>query len=37
MTPRTAAKPAFVEPALPTLVAESPAGEEWLHEVKHDG
>jgi ATP-dependent DNA ligase len=30
-------KPAFVPPALPTLVAKSPSGGEWLHEVKHDG
>jgi bifunctional non-homologous end joining protein LigD len=30
-------KPAFVPPALPTLVAASPGGDEWLHEVKHDG
>jgi bifunctional non-homologous end joining protein LigD len=30
-------KPAFVVPAPPTLVAESPGGGEWLHEVKHDG
>jgi bifunctional non-homologous end joining protein LigD len=30
-------KLAFVPPALPTLVADSPAGADWLHEVKHDG
>jgi hypothetical protein len=29
-------KPAFLPPALPTLVAASPSGGEWLHEVKHD-
>ena len=26
-------KLAFVPPALPTLVAKSPGGTEWLHEV----
>jgi bifunctional non-homologous end joining protein LigD len=35
MTPRP--KLAFVPPSLPTLVAKSPVGDEWLHEVKHDG
>ena len=28
---------AFVPPQLATLAAEAPAGQEWLHEVKHDG
>ena len=28
---------AFVPPQLATLVAEAPAGQEWLHEIKHDG
>jgi hypothetical protein len=37
MTSRPNAKPAFAPPALPTLVAETPGGGEWLHEVKHDG
>ena len=27
----------FIEPMLPTLVHEPPAGEKWLHEIKHDG
>jgi bifunctional non-homologous end joining protein LigD len=27
----------FIPPMLPTLVAEPPAGESWLHEVKFDG
>jgi bifunctional non-homologous end joining protein LigD len=34
---RKAALPAFVPPALATLVAEAPAGDEWLHEMKFDG
>jgi bifunctional non-homologous end joining protein LigD len=28
---------AFVPPALPTLVTRSPSGDEWMHEIKHDG
>src|SRR3954463_12393883 len=28
---------AFVPPQLATLAAEAPAGQEWLHELKHDG
>ena len=35
MTPRP--KLAFIAPALPTIVAESPTGDEWMHEVKYDG
>ncbi|WP_181708758.1 non-homologous end-joining DNA ligase [Chthonobacter rhizosphaerae] len=27
----------FIAPQLPTLVAEPPAGEDWIHEIKHDG
>ncbi|BBK32685.1 ATP-dependent DNA ligase LigD phosphoesterase module /ATP-dependent DNA ligase LigD polymerase module [Stella humosa] len=34
---RKAAMPAFVEPALATLVAKPPAGARWLHEIKFDG
>src|SRR5918995_1595112 len=30
-------QPGFVPPLIPTLVAEPPAGDGWLHEVKHDG
>jgi ATP-dependent DNA ligase len=30
-------KPAFIAPALPTLVAATPGGGEWTREVKHDG
>ena len=29
--------PAFVAPELATLVGESPAGDDWLHEIKYDG
>ena len=29
--------PAFVEPALATLVKQAPAGERWVHEIKFDG
>ncbi len=31
------ALPAAVSPSLATLAAAPPAGEEWLHELKHDG
>jgi bifunctional non-homologous end joining protein LigD len=27
----------FIRPCRPTLVANPPAGPDWLHEVKHDG
>ena len=27
----------FIEPALPTLAKDAPAGEQWVHEVKFDG
>jgi bifunctional non-homologous end joining protein LigD len=29
--------PAFVAPCVPTLVRTSPSGQDWLHEIKHDG
>ena len=29
--------PAFISPQLATLVAEPPAGDDWLHELKFDG
>ena len=29
--------PGFIRPCSPVLVAKSPAGPGWLHEVKHDG
>ena len=32
-----ASKAAFIEPCLPTLAHEPPAGPRWLHEIKHDG
>jgi bifunctional non-homologous end joining protein LigD len=34
---KRAALPRAVEPQLATLVAEAPAGDEWVHEVKFDG
>ncbi len=34
---RGPAKPAFVKPALATLKAGAPAGEDWIHEIKLDG
>jgi bifunctional non-homologous end joining protein LigD len=35
---QTVAKlPAFVSPQLATLVKKPPAGEGWVHEIKHDG
>jgi len=27
----------FIPPTLPSLVSEAPTGEDWLHEIKHDG
>ncbi len=27
----------FIKPEFPTLVPEPPAGEGWIHEIKHDG
>ena len=27
----------FVEPQLPTLIDQPPAGDGWIHELKHDG
>jgi bifunctional non-homologous end joining protein LigD len=33
----TAPLPAFVAPQLASLVAEPPAGKDWLHEIKYDG
>jgi hypothetical protein len=27
----------FIEPCLPRAAAEPPAGQGWLHEIKHDG
>ena len=29
--------PDFVEPCLPSAVAQPPAGSDWIHEIKHDG
>ena len=34
---RAAAAPALVAPELATLVAQSPSGDDWLHEIKFDG
>src|SRR5215831_6259347 len=35
---RTHAFPAgFIAPCLPTSAPQPPSGEEWLHEIKHDG
>jgi ATP-dependent DNA ligase len=30
-------EPRFIEPQLATLVDQPPVGENWIHEVKHDG
>jgi ATP-dependent DNA ligase len=27
----------FIAPCLPTNASQPPSGEEWLHEIKHDG
>jgi ATP-dependent DNA ligase len=29
--------PGFIEPCIPTLASQPPAGPEWVHEIKHDG
>ena len=29
--------PGFIQPLAPTLVAEPPEGDAWIHEIKHDG
>ena len=35
---RSARAPAtFIDPCLPTKVDKPPAGDEWAHEIKHDG
>jgi ATP-dependent DNA ligase len=34
---RVIAAPGFIEPALPTVAMRPPAGERWVHEIKHDG
>lgn len=34
---KKAALPAFVEPALASLVSSPPSGDNWLHEIKFDG
>jgi ATP-dependent DNA ligase len=28
---------AFIEPCLPSPAKTPPAGDDWLHEIKHDG
>ena len=38
MLKRVASQPlSFIPPCLPSLVAEPPAGDGWIHEIKHDG
>jgi ATP-dependent DNA ligase len=38
MSLRPRALPAgFIAPCLPTNASQPPSGEEWLHEIKHDG
>ncbi len=34
---RVKAAPGFIEPALPTVAPRAPAGDLWIHEIKHDG
>src|SRR5262249_25573664 len=34
---RRVAFPDFCEPCLPSPAAKPPAGDGWLHEIKHDG
>ncbi len=31
------AKPGFIAPQIPTLVEAAPDGDQWVHEIKHDG
>src|ERR1051326_1567047 len=28
---------AFIDPCLPTKVSKAPSGDDWAHEIKHDG
>jgi bifunctional non-homologous end joining protein LigD len=35
--PPATARLGFIAPQVPTLVSEPPAGDGWLHEIKHDG
>jgi bifunctional non-homologous end joining protein LigD len=35
--PSASAPLGFIRPQIPTLVTEPPAGEGWIHEIKHDG
>jgi bifunctional non-homologous end joining protein LigD len=35
--PSHAFPPGFIAPCLPTSAPQPPSGEEWLHEIKHDG
>jgi hypothetical protein len=38
MLPRPRALPAgFIAPCLPINAPQPPSGEQWLHEIKHDG
>jgi len=39
MPPRSRSRPLshFIEPCLPRAAAKPPAGQSWLHEIKHDG
>ena len=30
-------RPIFIQPMLPTLVDDAPEGNNWIHEIKHDG
>src|SRR5215216_4006765 len=35
--PKPLQPPGFIRPALPVLATKVPAGDGWLHELKHDG
>ena len=35
--PLASAPISFIPPLIPTLVEEPPAGDGWIHEIKHDG
>jgi ATP-dependent DNA ligase len=34
---RGAVPAGFIAPCLPTKAPQSPSGDAWLHEIKHDG
>jgi hypothetical protein len=35
--PKLLRPPGFIVPCRPTLAAKVPTGDDWIHELKHDG